>query len=137
MRPYYSTTGKYLADLQIQNTGTTNLTRNLAVLLPNLPAGVNLLDKSGTNSSGIPYLNFHNAIEIGGLLPTQKSALIRITFDDLALTQFNITPTFLAGSQDLAPTFKSFDTITLKPVEGNRRVGRCPRITLYEAITSD
>jgi hypothetical protein len=112
-----STTGKYVADLQVENTGTTNLTRNLAVLFPNLPAGVNLVDKSGTNNSGVPYLNFHNAIEIGGLLPTQKSALIRVTFDDLALTQFNITPTFLTGSQDLAPTFKTFDTITLKPGE--------------------
>ena len=54
---------------------------------------------------------------MGGLLPTQTSALVRITFDDLALVQFGITPTFLAGSQDVAPTFKSLGTISLKPGE--------------------
>jgi Dockerin type I domain len=112
-----STTGKYVADLQVENTGSTNLPRNLAVLFPNLPAGVTLVNKSGTNSSGVPYLNFQNAIEFGGIVPSQESALIRVTFDDLALTQFSLTPTFLIGSQDVAPTFKSFGAITLKPGE--------------------
>ena len=112
-----STTGKYVADLQVQNTGTTNLARNLAVLFPGLPAGVTLVNKSGTNGSGIPYLNFQNAIAVGGLRPTETSALVRVTFDDLALAQFSLTPTFLTGSQDLAPTFKSLGTISLKPGE--------------------
>jgi hypothetical protein len=112
-----STTGKYVADLQVENTGTTNLARNLAILFPDLPAGVNLVNKSGTDGSGIPYLNFQNAIAFGGLLPSQKSALIRIAVDDLALTQFSLTPTFLVGTQDVAPTFKSLTTITLKPGE--------------------
>jgi YD repeat-containing protein len=112
-----STTGKYVADLQVQNTGTTNLARNLAVLFPNLPAGVDLVNKSGTDVSGVPYLNFQQAIEFGGLLPTQTSASVRVTFDDLALTQFSLTPTFLVGSQDVAPTFKSLGTITVKPGE--------------------
>jgi RHS repeat-associated protein len=112
-----STTGKYVANVSVRNTGTTNLPRNLAVLFPNLPAGVTLTSKSGTDANGNPYLNFQQAIEFGGLLPSQESAAVRITLDDPALAQFVLAPMFLAGAPDVAPTLKSLEPISVKPGE--------------------
>lgn len=59
-------TGNYKASVQVQNTGNP-VSRNIAVVFPNLPASVTLQNPSGTDSSGQPYINLRGAIPAGGL----------------------------------------------------------------------
>ena len=110
-----SDTGKYVADLQVQNTGATPLPRNLALLFPDLPAGVSLVTKSGETGASIPYINLQQAIGVGGLLHDETSAIIRVVFNDPSLAQLPLKAVFLAGAQDVAPTLQALGTIDLKP----------------------
>ena len=110
-----STTGKFIADLRIENTGTTPLPRQLAVLFPNLPAGVTLVTKSGVTGAGTPYINLHDTMVVGGLAPRETNTAISIEFDDINLVRLDLQPTFLAGAQDVAPTLRALGTINLHP----------------------
>jgi hypothetical protein len=58
--------GKYSADLRVKNVGSGNLSRNLAVLLSELPAGVTVSNASGIHPAGSAYLNFATTIPSGG-----------------------------------------------------------------------
>jgi hypothetical protein len=59
-------TGKYSADLRVKNVGSGNLSRNLAVLLSELPSGVTVSNASGIHPAGSAYLNFATTIPSGG-----------------------------------------------------------------------
>jgi hypothetical protein len=71
-------TGKYTADLRVQNVGTTTLSQNLAVLLTSLPTGVTVANSSGIHPAGSPYLNFNTAIQPGGLAGGAISDAVRV-----------------------------------------------------------
>jgi YD repeat-containing protein len=108
-------TGRYTADLQVRNIGTTVISRQLAVLLTNLPAGVSLLNRSGLHPAGSPYINLTNAIQPGGLAPGAISDQVQIVFDDPSLLRFGLQPVFLAGAPDQAPQLASLGSLSVKP----------------------
>jgi hypothetical protein len=110
-------TGKYTADIQVQNIGSTTLPRQLVLQFPDLPQGVTLSSPSGIDANGLPYLNLKNAIEAGGLSAGEISAPIGVTFDDPTQVQFGLNPVFKAGAMDVAPTLKPLGTLTVRPGE--------------------
>jgi hypothetical protein len=58
------------------------LSQSLAVVFSNVPAGVQLLNASGTDAEGNPYLNLANAIDGDGLGMLELSSAIELVFSD-------------------------------------------------------
>jgi RHS repeat-associated protein len=107
-------TGKYTAELRVQNVGTTTLSRNLAILLTGLPSGVSVANGSGTHPGGSPYLNFDPTIPTGGLGAGAISDALRVEINDPTLVAFSFKPVVLAGAPDVAPDLSSLATLTVK-----------------------
>ncbi|WP_156804809.1 CARDB domain-containing protein [Synechococcus sp. PCC 6312] len=97
------TTGHYQADLQVRNTGTTALSRQMLVLFPDLPQGVTLVDASGTHPAGAAYLNLRAAMPAGDLAPGATSLPIAIRLDNPQLRQFTLQAVVLTGPRDQPP----------------------------------
>ncbi|BAZ08411.1 FG-GAP repeat-containing protein [Calothrix sp. NIES-4071] len=112
-----TTTGKYTALLQVENIGTTTLSRQLAVLLTSLPSGVNVTNASGTHPAGSPYINLSNAIRPGGLEKGTISDAVQIEFNDPQLLRFEIQPVVLAGTPEQGPMLQNPGSLTVKPGE--------------------
>jgi membrane-associated phospholipid phosphatase len=108
------TTGKYTADLRVQNVGTSTLSQNLAVLLTQLPAGVTVANSSGTHPAGSPYLNFSTAIAPGGLSGGAISDAVRVVINDPTLTAFSFKPVVLQGAMAPLPDLSGLSTLTVK-----------------------
>jgi RHS repeat-associated protein len=107
-------TGKYTADLRVQNVGTTTLSQNLAVLLTGLPAGVTVANSSGTHPAGSAYLNFDTTIQPGGLAGGAISDAIRVVINDPTLAAFSFKPVVLQGAMAALPDLSSLSTLTVK-----------------------
>jgi RHS repeat-associated protein len=107
-------TGKYTADLRVQNVGTSTLSQNLAVLLAGLPAGVTVANSSGIHPAGSPYLNFDTAIAPGGLAGGGISDAIRVVINDPNLAAFSFKPLVLQGAMAVLPDLSSLATLTVK-----------------------
>jgi RHS repeat-associated protein len=107
-------TGKYTADLRVQNVGTTTLSQNLAVLLTNLPTGVTVANSSGTHPAGSAYLNFDTAIAPGGLAGGAISDGVRVVINDPSLAAFSFKPVVLQGAAAPLPDLSSLATLTVK-----------------------
>jgi hypothetical protein len=103
--------GLYTADIQIRNDGPA-LGRDLTVVFPGLPAGVQLQQASGKDASGNPYLNMRPAVHAGGLTSGSYSDVVKVTFSDPNLLRFALTPTFLVGALNRAPSLSSIAPIT-------------------------
>ncbi|MEH2218468.1 MAG: FG-GAP-like repeat-containing protein [Nostoc sp.] len=112
-----SATGRYTADLQARNIGTTTLSRQLVVVLTNLPAGVSLLNPSGVHAAGSPYINLTNAIRPGGLAPGAISDTVQVVFDDPSLLRFALQAVFLKGSPEQGPLLQNPGSLNVKPGE--------------------
>jgi RHS repeat-associated protein len=107
-------TGKYTADLRVQNVGTTTLSQNLAVLLTSLPTGVTVANSSGTHPAGSPYLNFNPAIQAGGLAGGAISDAVRVVINDPSLAAFSFKPVVLQGAAAALPDLSSLSVLTVK-----------------------
>jgi RHS repeat-associated protein len=107
-------TGKYTADLRVQNVGTTTLSQNLAVLLTNLPTGVTVANSSGTHPAGSAYLNFDTAIAPGGLAGGAISDAVRVVINDPSFAAFSFKPVVLQGAAAPLPDLSSLATLTVK-----------------------
>ena len=107
-------TGKYTADLRVQNVGTTTLSQNLAVLLTGLPTGVTVANSSGTHPAGSAYLNFDTAIAPGGLAGGATSNAIRVVINDPSLAAFSFKPVVLQGAAAPLPDLSGLATLTVK-----------------------
>ena len=107
-------TGKYTADLRVQNVGTTTLSQNLAVLLTGLPAGVTVANSSGIHPAGSAYLNFDTAIQPGGLAGGAISDALRVVIDDPTLVAFSFKPVVLQGAMAALPDLSSLSILTVK-----------------------
>ena len=105
------TTGRFVAEVVLQNLGQIGLGRKLAVAFPNLPAGVTLLNESGATRDGTPYLNWHPAMPPGGLGRGERAERLLVEFDVASQTRFAITPQVLAGP-NAAPNFESIGPLT-------------------------
>ncbi len=110
-------TGRYIADIQVRNTGTTTLSRQLVVVLTNLPTGVSLLNPSGVHTAGSPYINLTNAIRPGGLAPGAISDAVQVVFDDPSLLRFALQAVFLKGAPEQGPVLQNPGSLNVKPGE--------------------
>jgi RHS repeat-associated protein len=107
-------TGKYSADLRVKNVGSTVLSRNLAVLLSELPAGVTVANASGIHAAGSAYLNFATAIQAGGLAAGAISGAIRVEIGDPNLKAFGFKPVVLQGAAEPIPDLSTLRNLTVK-----------------------
>jgi RHS repeat-associated protein len=106
--------GHYTADISVENDGPA-LGRTLVVLFPGLPGGVALESPSGTDTTGEPYVNFHDALPAGGLATGAVSMPIQVTFDDPSLLRFGLKPTILSAGPNQAPTLNAIMPLTVMP----------------------
>ena len=110
------TTGSYVAELRVQNTGATLVSQQIAVAFPGLASGVTLTGPSGTTGSGAaPYISLQNAIPAGGLAAGATSAAVLVTLNDPSLARFALTPEVLAGAAPQLPVLSPVSPITVAP----------------------
>jgi RHS repeat-associated protein len=107
-------TGKYSADLRVKNVGSSVLSRNLAVLLSELPAGVTVANASGIHAAGSAYLNFAPVIQSGGLGSGAISGAIRVEINDPNLQVFSFKPVVLQGAAEPIPDLTALRNLTVK-----------------------
>jgi hypothetical protein len=109
-----SDAGRYTAELTVTNGGTA-IGRRVAVVFPGLPAGVTLLNPSGIDGSGSPYISFGDSIASGGLGTGDDSEPIEVTFDNPSLTRFAIVPDILVGGPNQAPVLDAVGPLNVLP----------------------
>ena len=109
-----SDTGTYQGEVVVSNQGEA-IGRNVAVVLENLPAGVELVNPSGVDSNGNPYLNLRPGIGTGGLKTGDLSDGVAFTINNPHLEQFSLTTKVLVGSPNVAPIFAPIDNLTVVP----------------------
>lgn len=109
-------TGRYVADLQIENTGAA-IGRQVAVVFDSLPDGVTLLNASGIDSNGNPYINLNLAIRPGGLLEGGISDAVQVVFDNPNLLNLDLQPQVLVGGVNQAPVLEAITVPQLMPGE--------------------
>ncbi|MCO6458565.1 MAG: pre-peptidase C-terminal domain-containing protein [Pirellulaceae bacterium] len=96
--------GTYRAELRVANTGP-GTDRRVAVVFPGLPAGVTLVNATGTTSSGAPYLDLSQAIGSGGLGPDAVSQGVLVEFQLASGNNFPLQPQVLVGGLNRPPQF--------------------------------
>ena len=106
-------TGKYKASVQVQNTGSP-VSRNVAVIFPDLPAGVTLQNPDGTDSNGKPYINLRGAIPAGGLKTGATSSAVELVINNPNFQKFSLIATAVAGEANQAPNLAAIQTIEVK-----------------------
>jgi RHS repeat-associated protein len=104
--------GAYTAELVLHNDGTP-VGREAAVVFTSLPAGVSLLNPSGSDAQNHPYINFHNAIPDGGLAAGQESRPIELTFTDPSRVPMRLTASVLTGGPNQAPMLDPIGPISI------------------------
>ncbi|MBC6419509.1 MAG: hypothetical protein GDA44_12420 [Prochloron sp. SP5CPC1] len=109
-------TGEYTTEVQIQNNGPA-ISRNVVIVFANLPEGVELVNRSGADKNGNPYVSLRNAISTGGLSTGQLSAPVEVKFTNSNLVQLDFTPQILVGGLNVAPNFPTLSSLTVKPGE--------------------
>jgi len=106
-------TGNYKASVQVQNTGSP-VSRSVAVVFPNLPAGVTLQNPDGTDSNGKPYINLRGAIPTGGLDAGAISDPVELVISNPNFQKFSLTATAIAGTANQAPNLAAIAPIDVK-----------------------
>lgn len=106
--------GRYQAALVVRNLGDS-VGRTVAVVFAGLPALVTMINASGVDGSGAPYVNFRDANPAGGLEAGAASRPITLVFDDPDLLRFALNPTVLVGPANRAPVFDAVGTLTSQP----------------------
>ncbi|MEG3931480.1 FG-GAP-like repeat-containing protein, partial [Microcoleus sp. T3_B1] len=106
-------TGNYKASVQVQNTGSP-VSRSVAVVFPDLPAGVTLQNPDGTDSSGKPYINLRGAIPAGGLDTGAISDAVELVISNPNFQKFSLTATAIAGAANQAPNLAAIESIDVK-----------------------
>lgn len=111
-----TTTREYSVEVQIQNNGSP-ISRNVAIVFPNLPEGVKLVNASGIDKRGNPYINLQNGIPTGGLSTGKLSEPVLLKFTNSNLVPLNFNPQVLGGGLNVAPNFPTLSSLTVKPGE--------------------
>jgi RHS repeat-associated protein len=104
--------GDYTAELQVQNAGPA-LGRQVVVDFPGLPSGVHLLNPSGNDATGAPYVSFQSAIPDGGLSTNARSNSVQVVFADPKGVRFNLTPQVLVGGPNQAPVLPAIAPLSV------------------------
>jgi RHS repeat-associated protein len=97
-----SSSGLYKADVRISNAGAA-FGRQVIAVFPDLPAGVQLVNASGPDVSGVPYINFTHAIPAGGLAARATSDPVEITIANPGAARFRLLPQVLTGGPNRPP----------------------------------
>ena len=120
-----SATGNYTAEVTLQNTGPA-IGRNVAAIFKpeifpaiainsNRAKPISLLNQTGTDEEGHPYINFRNAIPSGGLATNGVSEPIEVQFRNASLIPFSFAVEVRVGGPNQAPVFTPVDPITVMP----------------------
>ena len=109
-----SQTGRYAAELRIQNEGD-NAARQVAAVLSNLDASITMSNRSGTTGGGAPYVNMSAAMPSGGLAAGEISKAVAIEFDNPNLLPLSLFPQLLVGTTNAPPVFSALGAITIQP----------------------
>ena len=107
-------TGVYQADLQVLNTGEA-IGRQLAIVFENLPEGLTLLNASGADENGNPYLNDSRSLQQGGLATQGISNVIEVAIANPNGVQFDWSLQALSGGPNEAPVFEAVEIPELLP----------------------
>ncbi len=110
-----SFTGLYAASLRIRNNGT-EVARQVAIVLPGLPGGVNVTNASGSDAQGTPYLNLAGGLPRGGLQPGQLSKPVELKISDPTQLNFSLLAGVLV-SQNQSPLLDPVAPLSLMPGE--------------------
>ncbi len=108
--------GMFSAELRLENLDQDS-TRQIALLFPNLPSGVQLLNPSGLNSSGIPYVNFFSSIPRGGLSRGELSGFVEVLFDSPNSEKFTFATRVMVGDPNSQPELPPIPPQRLSPGE--------------------
>ncbi|MCA9164424.1 MAG: hypothetical protein KDA62_15650, partial [Planctomycetales bacterium] len=106
-----SATGRYTAELRLKNLGKA-VGRMAAVVLRDLPAGVTLVNASGVDANGDPYLNLSTAIRSGGLGANAVSQTVLLELQNPGAEQFRLVAEVLFGGPNTAPEFVAVEPLT-------------------------
>ncbi|MCA9198770.1 MAG: hypothetical protein KDA87_14575, partial [Planctomycetales bacterium] len=114
---YHSTTDRYEAELRVQNVGSAATGRQMVVTFPNLPASVQVTNRSAALPNGTPYLNIQNAVPAGGLLPGDVSHPVRLELLVPQSNRFILAPTVLVGGPNRSPIMPGLSPVDMHPGE--------------------
>ena len=109
-------TGQYIALVQVENTGDPVGTQ-VVVVFENLPEGVTVLNPSGVDAAGNPYLNLKPGIDSGGLDTGERSEPIQLEIDNPQLRPFELQAQVLTGGANQAPLFEPITLPNVMPGE--------------------
>ncbi len=113
---YNSISGLFEAELELQ-AGETSTGRNVAIVIPNLPAGVELLNRSGVNSAGDPYVNVRPAIQSGGLARGLRSQRIHLQFSNPQSLPIDLQADVYTAGENTAPDLPTIGPLSVMPGE--------------------
>jgi RHS repeat-associated protein len=103
--------GEFVASVGVRNSANS-IGRNVALVIPGLPSGVTLVNASGTDNAGVPYLNLHDAIPSGGLGRNRQSELVELRIANSSRTAMQIQPEVRIGAPNRAPVLNSVSNQT-------------------------
>ena len=111
---FQSQSGILTAELRVESL-RGNSGGEVAVRFDDLPAGVQLLNASGTTNDGAPYLNLSDAIPAGGLNVGEQSDFVSLSIETPGLEKFTFAPKIFTGSPNSAPAFPAINQVTVMP----------------------
>lgn len=109
-----SADGQYKAEIRVRNNGPA-IGRTVVVRFPDLPNAVELLNASGVDTSGAPYVNMQPAIASGGLASGATSSAVLLEISDPSLLHFVLSATVLVGSPNRSPNFAPIGPLQVSP----------------------
>jgi len=111
---YDSSTGTYTADIRVRNDGP-DIGRTIVATFDSLANDITLLNASGVDGSGSPYVSFRSAIPTYGLLAGQVSDRVQVQFTAPTTSPFAVAPSISDGGANSAPVLDPIDTIDVMP----------------------
>ncbi len=111
---YDSETKRYIADIRIRNDGP-DLGRSIAVTFDNLANDVTILNASGTDARGKPYVSMRESLSVYGLLAGQVSDAVRVEFNAPTVSPFKFSPIISDGGANSAPVLDPISPIDAMP----------------------
>ncbi len=110
---YDPTANRFAADLQVTNAGDGVGRRNV-VVFADLPAGVDVVNASGVDGFGDPFINLDQSIDDGGLASGDTSMPIRVLIDNPGGVKFNLSPTLMTAGPNQTPQFDPVAPIAMQ-----------------------
>jgi YD repeat-containing protein len=104
--------GRFTTGLQVRSTQPLK-SRQVAVVFSSLPQSVQILNPSGVDGDGNPYVNFQNVIGPEGLVAGEASPAIQAAFDNADLLRLLATTQVLVGEPNQPPSIGPIAPLTV------------------------